>query len=167
MKIAIAGTGYVGLSLAVLLSQNNDVTAVDVLPQKIDMINRRISPIRDEYIEKYLAESAERNLTLTATSDAASAYSSAEYVIVATPTNYDPEKNFFDCSAVESVISSVLAVNSDAYIVIKSTVTCVILYQNGIAVLYKLTHRFGRTCNAVLAVHDLFWNTNLHSHKVF
>ncbi len=122
MKIAIAGTGYVGLSLAVLLSQNNDVTAVDVLPQKIDMINRRISPIRDEYIEKYLAESAERNLTLTATSDAASAYSSAEYVIVATPTNYDPEKNFFDCSAVESVISSVLAVNSDAYIVIKSTV---------------------------------------------
>ena len=122
MKIAVVGTGYVGLSMAVLLSQNNDVTAVDILPEKVEMINRRQSPIQDEYIEKYLSEADNRNLRLTATTDAGSAYSSAEYVIVATPTNYDPGKNYFDCSAVESVISSVLAVNSKAYIVIKSTV---------------------------------------------
>lgn len=122
MKIAVAGTGYVGLSLAVLLSQHNSVTAVDILPDKVEKINNRISPIQDDYIEKYLAEYEERHLSLTATTDAAGAYASADFVIVAAPTNYDPQKNFFDCSAVESVISEVLGVNDHAFIVIKSTV---------------------------------------------
>ena len=122
MKIAIAGTGYVGLSLAVLLSQHHEVTAVDIVPEKVEMINRRVSPIHDEYIEKYLSEQEKRGLKLTASTDGKSAYASADYVIVAAPTNYDPDLNFFDCSAVESVISCVLAVNDRAFIVIKSTV---------------------------------------------
>lgn len=124
MKIAVAGTGYVGLSLAVLLSQHNDVVAVDILADKIEKIKKWISPIQDEYIEKYLEEAAsgERKLNLTATLDSKEAYSDAEYVIVATPTNYDPQKNYFDTSAVESVISTVLEVNNHATIVIKSTV---------------------------------------------
>ena len=105
LKIAIAGTGYVGLSLAVLLSQKHEVTAVDIMPEKVDMINNRKSPIQDEYIEKYLAE---KELKLTATLDGVKAYSDADFVIIAAPTNYDPQKNFFDTSAVESVIELVL-----------------------------------------------------------
>lgn len=119
MKIAVAGTGYVGLSLATLLSQSHSVTAVDIVPQKVDMINRRESPLRDEYIERYFAE---KDLDLIATLDAEKAYSDAEYVIIATPTNYDPKRNFFDTSAVESVISTVKEVNPEAYMVVKSTV---------------------------------------------
>lgn len=119
MKIAVAGTGYVGLSLATLLSQSHSVTAVDIVPQKVDMINRRESPLRDEYIERYFAE---KDLDLIATLDAEEAYSDAEYVIIATPTNYDPKRNFFDTSAVESVISTVKEVNPEAYMVVKSTV---------------------------------------------
>ena len=122
MKIAVAGTGYVGLSLAVLLSGTNEVTAVDIVPEKVEMINRRKSPINDEYIEKYLAEYDERKLNLTATTDGDKAYSDADFVIVAAPTNYDPQKNFFDTSAVESVISQVLAVSNTATIIIKSTI---------------------------------------------
>lgn len=119
MKIAVAGTGYVGLSLATLLSQNHSVTAVDIVPQKVDMINRRESPLRDEYIERYFAE---KDLDLIATLDAEKAYSDAEYVIIAAPTSYDPKRNFFDTSAVESVIRTVKEVNPEAYMVVKSTV---------------------------------------------
>ncbi|WP_294483453.1 nucleotide sugar dehydrogenase [uncultured Ruminococcus sp.] len=119
MKIAVAGTGYVGLSLAVLLAQHNSVTAVDIVPEKVDLINSKISPIQDDYIEKYLAE---KELDLTATLDGESAYKDAEFVIIAAPTNYDPKKNFFDCSAVEAVIGLVQKVNPDAIMVIKSTI---------------------------------------------
>ena len=122
MRIAVAGTGYVGLSLAVLLSQHNDVTAVDIVPEKVDLLNRWKSPIQDEYIEKYLAEHEERHLSLTATLDGAAAYGTADYVIIAAPTNYDPQKNFFDTSAVESVIEQVLASSDRAVMVIKSTI---------------------------------------------
>ena len=118
-KIAVAGTGYVGLSLSVLLAQHNQVTAVDIVPEKVDLINKRISPIQDEYIEKYLSE---KKLNLTATLDGASAYKDAEFVIIAAPTNYDSNKNFFDTSAVESMIELVLKSNSDAIMVIKSTI---------------------------------------------
>lgn len=119
MKIAVAGTGYVGLSMATLLSQENEVVAVDIVPEKVDMINHRQSPIQDEYIERYFAE---KELNLIATLDAKSAYSGAEFVIIATPTSYDSEKNVFDTSAVESVIELVKSYNSKAVIVIKSTV---------------------------------------------
>lgn len=119
MKIAVAGTGYVGLSIATLLAQHNEVVAVDVIPEKVAAINARKSPIRDEYIERFFAE---KSLSLKATLDAAEAYLDADYVVVATPTNYDPHKNFFDTSAVESVIDEVLKINSKAKIVIKSTV---------------------------------------------
>ena len=118
-KIAVAGTGYVGLSIATLLSQHNKVVAVDIIPEKVDMINQRKSPIQDEYIEKYLAE---KDLDLTATTDAEAAYKDADYVVVATPTNYDSKKNFFDTSAVEAVIQLVIKYNPDAIIVIKSTI---------------------------------------------
>ncbi len=118
-KIAVAGTGYVGLSLAVLLSQHHEVTAVDIIPEKVEKINNRISPIQDEYIEKYLAE---KDLNLIATMDGESAYRDAEFVIIAAPTNYDSRKNFFDTSAVESVIELVLSVNPDAIMIIKSTI---------------------------------------------
>jgi len=118
-KIAIAGTGYVGLSIATLLAQHNHVTAVDIIKEKVDLINSRRSPIQDEYIEKYFAEKA---LDLTATLDGASAYKDAEYVVIATPTNYDSKKNFFDTSAVEAVINLVMEVNPNAIMVIKSTV---------------------------------------------
>ena len=119
MKIAVAGTGYVGLSMATLLAQHHSVTAVDVIPEKVEKINRRESPIQDEYIERYFAE---KELDLTATLDAEAAYKEAEFVIIAAPTNYDAKKNFFDTSAVESVIDKVLAVNPDAVMVIKSTI---------------------------------------------
>lgn len=119
MKIAVAGTGYVGLSMATLLAQHNEVVAVDIIPQKVEMINKRVSPIQDEYIEKYFAE---KELNLTATLDAESAYKDAEFVIVAAPTNYDSQKNFFDTSAVEKVIDLVLQYNPEAVIVIKSTI---------------------------------------------
>lgn len=119
LKIAVAGTGYVGLSMAVLLSQHHDVTAVDIVPEKVELINAKKSPIQDEYIEKYLAE---KNLKLVATTDGAAAYSDADIVIIAAPTNYDPQKNFFDTSAVEAVIDLVRSVNPVAFMVIKSTI---------------------------------------------
>lgn len=124
MRIAVAGTGYVGLSLAVLLSQHNHVIAVDIVPEKVEKINNRISPIQDDYIEKFLNEdkSGERKLDLTATLDAEAAYSNADFVIIAAPTNYDSKKNFFDTSAVEAVIKLVIQHNPDAIIVIKSTI---------------------------------------------
>ena len=124
MKIAVAGTGYVGLSLAVLLAGKNQVTAVDILPEKVEKLNRWESVLQDEYLEKYLAEakSGQRTLHLRATLDGAVAYADADYVIIAAPTNYDPQRNFFDCSAVEAVIELVLAASSTAVMVIKSTV---------------------------------------------
>ena len=118
-KIAVAGTGYVGLSIATLLSQHHQVTAVDVIPEKVDLINQRKSPIQDDYIEKYLAE---KELNLTATLDGAAAYKDADFVVIAAPTNYDPVKNYFDTSHVEEVIDLVLDVNPDAVMVIKSTI---------------------------------------------
>lgn len=119
MKIAIAGTGYVGLSIATLLAQHQDVVAVDIVPERVDLVNQRISPIQDEYIEQFFAE---KQLNLIATLDAEKAYSDAEFVVIAAPTNYDPQKNFFDTSAVETVIKLVLQYNSDAIMVIKSTI---------------------------------------------
>ncbi|MBQ7203341.1 MAG: nucleotide sugar dehydrogenase [Eubacterium sp.] len=119
MKIAVAGTGYVGLSMAVLLAQNNEVKAVDIIPEKVELINSKKSPIQDDYIEKYLSE---KELNLVATTDSEDAYRDAEYVIVAAPTDYDNKRNFFDTSAVESVIDCVTSVNPDAIIVIKSTI---------------------------------------------
>ena len=119
MRIAVAGTGYVGLSIAVLLAQHHDVVAVDILPEKVEAINQRKSPIQDEYIERYLAE---KELNLTATLDGISAYQTADFVVIAAPTNYDPKKNFFDTSAVESVIEQVMSCNPQAIMVIKSTV---------------------------------------------
>ena len=119
MKIAVAGTGYVGLSIATLLSQNHEVMAVDIVPEKVEKINKRISPIQDEYIEKYLKE---KELKLTATLDAETAYKNADFVVIAAPTNYDSKKNFFDTSAVEAVIKLVIEYNPDAIMVIKSTI---------------------------------------------
>ena len=119
MKIAVAGTGYVGLSIATLLAQHNEVTAVDIIPAKVEMINNRKSPIQDEYIEKYLAE---KELNLTATLGGEGAYKNADFVVIAAPTNYDSKKNYFDTSAVESVIEQVISVNPDAMMVIKSTI---------------------------------------------
>lgn len=119
MKIAVAGTGYVGLSIATLLAQNNEVMAVDIIPEKVEKINKRISPIQDEYIEKYLAE---KKLNLVATLDAKAAYQNADFVVIAAPTNYDSKKNFFDTSAVEAVIKLVIECNPDAIMVIKSTI---------------------------------------------
>ena len=123
MKIAIAGTGYVGMSIATLLAQHNHVTAVDVIPEKVEKINQKISPIQDEYIETYLAE---KELDLTATLDGKAAYKAAykdaDYVVIAAPTNYDPQKNFFDTHHIEDVIDLVISVNLDAVMVIKSTI---------------------------------------------
>ena len=119
MKIAIAGTGYVGLSIATLLAQNNEVVAVDIIPEKVDKINKRISPIQDEYIEKYFKE---KELNLFATLDTKLAYSDADFVVVAAPTNYDTQKNFFDTSAIEAVVTEVIKYNPDAVIIIKSTI---------------------------------------------
>ena len=131
MNIAVAGTGYVGLSIATLLAQHHHVTAVDVIPEKVELINQRKSPIQDEYIEKYLKE---KELDLTATLDGASAYKNAEFVVIAAPTNYDPQKNFFDTSHVEEVIDLVLSVNPDAVMVIKSTIP--VGYTRGLYVKY-------------------------------
>ncbi len=131
MNIAVAGTGYVGLSIATLLAQHHHVTAVDVIPEKVELINQRKSPIQDEYIEKYLTE---KELDLTATLDGASAYKNAEFVVIAAPTNYDPQKNFFDTSHVEEVIDLVLSVNPDAVMVIKSTIP--VGYTRGLYVKY-------------------------------
>ena len=122
MNIAVAGTGYVGLSLAVLLSQHNHVTAVDIVPEKVEKINSWKSPIQDDYIEQFMAEHEERKLDLKATIDGASAYSTADFVIIAAPTSYDPQKNFFDCFAVESVIDLVLKSSDTAVMIIKSTI---------------------------------------------
>ena len=119
MKIAVAGTGYVGLSIATLLSQHHEVMAVDIIPEKVELINHKKSPIQDEYIEKYLAE---KDLNLTATLDAEAAYKDADFVVIAAPTNYDSKKNFFDTSAVETVIKLVIQYNPDAIMVIKSTI---------------------------------------------
>ena len=119
MKIAIAGTGYVGLSIATLLAQNNEVVAVDIIPEKVEKINKRISPIQDEYIEKYFKE---KELNLLATLDTKLAYSDADFVVVAAPTNYDTQKNFFDTSAIEDVVTEVIKYNPDAVIIIKSTI---------------------------------------------
>ncbi|MDE6424211.1 MAG: UDP-glucose 6-dehydrogenase, partial [Muribaculaceae bacterium] len=119
MKIAVAGTGYVGLSIATLLAQHNEVTAVDVIPEKVDMINNRVSPIQDNYIEKYLKE---KPLHLRATTNGPEAYRDADFVVVATPTNYDPVTNYFDTHNIEDVIDLVLEVNPNAVIVIKSTI---------------------------------------------
>ena len=131
MNIAVAGTGYVGLSIATLLAQHNHVTAVDVVPEKVELINNKKSPIQDDYIEKYLAE---KELDLTATLDGASAYRDAEFVVIAAPTNYDPQKNFFDTSHVEEVIDLILNVNPDAVMVIKSTIP--VGYTRGLYVKY-------------------------------
>ena len=119
VRIVVVGTGYVGLSISVLLAQHNKVTAVDVIPEKVSMINNRRSPIQDEYIERYFAE---RKLDLTATLNAEAAYKNADFVVIAVPTNYDSQKNFFDTSAVESVIEAVINNNPEAIIVIKSTI---------------------------------------------
>ena len=131
MNIAVAGTGYVGLSIATLLAQHNHVTTVDVIPEKVELINNKKSPIQDDYIEQYLAE---KNLDLTATLDGASAYRNAEFIVIAAPTNYDPQKNFFDTSHVEEVIDLVLSVNPDAVMVIKSTIP--VGYTRGLYVKY-------------------------------
>jgi UDPglucose 6-dehydrogenase len=122
MRIAVAGTGYVGLSLAVLLSQHNDVTAVDIIPEKVDKIKNWESPIMDNEISQFLSEHEARGLKLKATTDGASAYRDADFVVIAAPTNYDPQKNYFDCSAVEAVIDLVLKSNDKAYMIIKSTI---------------------------------------------
>ena len=119
-NIAVAGTGYVGLSIATLLAQHNHVTAVDIIPEKVELINNKKSPIQDDYIEKYLAE---KELDLTATLDGEAAYKDADFIVIAAPTNYDSQKNFFDCSAVEAVIELVLKVNPNAMMIIKSTIT--------------------------------------------
>ena len=135
IKIAVAGTGYVGLSIATLLAQHHPVTAVDVIPEKVETLNRKQSPIQDEYIEKYLKE---KELNLTATLDGASAYRDADFIVIAAPTNYDPVKNYFDTHHIEDVIDLVLSVNPRAVMVIKSTIPvgyCRSLYlryaQNG------------------------------------
>lgn len=133
LKIAVAGTGYVGLSIATLLAQHHQVTAVDVVPEKVEKINNRVSPIQDEYIEKYFAE---KELNLTATLDGASAYKDADYVVIAAPTNYDPIKNFFDTHHIEDVIDLVLSVNPDAVMVIKSTIP--VGYTRSLFVKYAL-----------------------------
>ena len=151
MNIAVAGTGYVGLSMATLLSQHNHVVAVDIIPEKVEMINRRKSPIQDEYIEKYFRE---KNLDLEATLDAKSAYSNADFIVIAAPTNYDSQKNFFDTSAVETVIDLVLSVNPDAVMVIKSTIPvgyCRSLYLKYASVFASQPNLKGKTFNLLFS----------------
>ena len=148
MKIAVAGTGYVGLSIATLLAQHHQVTAVDVIPEKVEKINNRMSPIQDEYIEKYFAE---KELNLTATLDGASAYKDAEFVVIAAPTNYDPVKNFFDTHHIEDVIDLVLSVNPDAVMVIKSTIP--VGYTRSLYVKYALKFCLIKTCRAKSSIY--------------
>ena len=151
MNIAVAGTGYVGLSMATLLSQHNHVVAVDIIPEKVDMINRRKSPIQDEYIEKYFLE---KDLDLSATLDGKSAYANADFIVIAAPTNYDSQKNFFDTSAVEAVIDLVLSVNPDAVMVIKSTIPvgyCRSLYLKYASVFATTPHLKGKKFNLLFA----------------
>lgn len=151
MKIAVAGTGYVGLSIATLLSQHHQVTAVDVIPEKVEMLNRGQSPLHDEYIEKYLSE---KQLNLTATLDGASAYRDADFVVIAAPTNYDPIKNYFDTSHVEEVIDLVLSVNPDAVMVIKSTIPvgyCRSLYVKYAPLFEKKTSLKGKHFNLLFS----------------
>ena len=151
MNIAVAGTGYVGLSMATLLSQHNHVVAVDIIPEKVEMINRRKSPIQDEYIEKYFSE---KNLDLLATLDGKSAYANADFIVIAAPTNYDSQKNFFDTSAVEAVIDLVLSVNPDAVMVIKSTIPvgyCRSLYLKYASVFATTPHLKGKKFNLLFA----------------
>ena len=160
LNIAVAGTGYVGLSIATLLAQHHQVTAVDVIPEKVEKINNRISPIQDEYIEKYLAE---KELNLTATLDGASAYKNADFVVIAAPTNYDPVKNYFDTSHVEEVIDLVLEVNPDAVMVIKSTIPvgyCRSLYVK-YAEKFKNTPYSGEDNNQLFR--KLYWATPFSS----
>lgn len=150
-KIAVAGTGYVGLSIATLLSQHHQVTAVDVIPEKVDMINNRKSPIQDEYIEKYLSE---KELNLSATLDGASAYKDADFVVIAAPTNYDPVKNFFDTHHIEDVINLVLSVNPDAVMIIKSTIPvgyCRSLYVRYARVFAETPELKGKTFNLLFS----------------
>lgn len=139
MKIAVAGTGYVGLSIATLLAQHHEVMAVDIVPEKVEKINNKISPIQDEYIEQYLAE---KDLNLTATLDAEAAYKDADFVVIAAPTNYDSKKNFFDTSAVESVIELVIKYNPDAVMVIKSTIpvgyTASVVQNSTVTILFSV-----------------------------
>ena len=144
LKIAVAGTGYVGLSIATLLSQHHQVTAVDLIPEKVDMLNRKQSPIQDEYIEKYLSE---KTLNLTATLDGAKAYSDADFVVIAAPTNYDPVKNYFDTHHIEDVIDLVLSVNPDAVMVIKSTIP--VGYCRGLYL--KYARKGGRKLNLLFS----------------
>ena len=151
MKIAVAGTGYVGLSIATLLAQHNKVVAVDVIPEKVEKINRRESPIADEYIEKYFAE---KQLDLTATLDGRAAYKDAEFVVIAAPTNYDPKKNFFDTSHVEEVINLVLEVNPDAVMVIKSTVP--VGYTKAVREKFSYRERLADGSFKVVVPHILF-----------
>ncbi len=140
MKIAVAGTGYVGLSMATLLSQHHEVTAVDVIPEKVEKINKRISPIQDEYIEKFFAE---KELSLTATLDGASAYKDADFIIIAAPTNYDPVQNFFDTHHIEDVIDLVLKVNSNGIMVVKSTIP--------VGYCEKLYNKYGKSLRLLFA----------------
>ena len=140
MKIAVAGTGYVGLSMATLLSQHHDVTAVDVIPEKVDKINNRISPIQDEYIEKFFAE---KQLNLTATLDGKAAYKDADFIIIAAPTNYDPVQNFFDTHHIEDVIDLVLSVNTTGIMVIKSTIP--------VGYCEKLYNKYGKSLRLLFA----------------
>ena len=140
MKIAVAGTGYVGLSMATLLSQHHDVTAVDVIPEKVDNINKRISPIQDEYIEKFFAE---KQLNITATLDGKTAYKDADFIIIAAPTNYDPVQNFFDTHHIEDVIDLVLSVNTTGIMVIKSTIP--------VGYCEKLYNKYGKSLRLLFA----------------
>ena len=150
-KIAVAGTGYVGLSIATLLSQHHQVTAVDVIPEKVDMLNNRKSPIQDEYVEKYLSE---KELNLSATIDGALAYKDADFVVIAAPTNYDPVKNFFDTHHIEDVINLVLGVNPDAVMIIKSTIPvgyCRSLYVRYARVFAETPELKGKTFNLLFS----------------
>ncbi len=150
-KIAVAGTGYVGLSIATLLSQHHQVTAVDVISEKVDMLNDRKSPIKDDYIEKYLSE---KELNLSATLDGASAYKDADFVVIAAPTNYDPVKNFFDTHHIEDVINLVLSVNPDAVMIIKSTIPvgyCRSLYVRYAKIFAETPELRGKTFNLLFS----------------
>ena len=140
MKIAVAGTGYVGLSMATLLSQHHEVTAVDVVPEKVEKINKRISPIQDEYIEKFFAE---KKLNLKATLDGAAAYKDADFIIIAAPTNYDPVQNFFDTHHIEDVIDLVLSVNTTGIMVVKSTIP--------VGYCEKLYNKYGKSLRLLFA----------------